>query len=746
MTIIHTTLSKLCKLLFYSWFLSTPFLTGFLLLFVLSCSETPTQYTQPSTGDETGPMERKLPFLVTEATNPTGGHLLYQPEEVLITEEEKDISTRKNSLVPINYQDGSAANINMETTYGEAQTILKFSHSTSTGQDVYKEGIVVGWRNDPPRTPNVIFIISSYQGTMDFGPWIGENRHRRVGHSFADQFSVGQENQDILTDPKARHFITSLYKHLENKPEDCLETQACTLSINPQGNYILFQFAKMVLLFGNNERRKLVQIAMLKDDAPACLKSPFDLLTAQFFCEQEDGSKIIFGLGDSHKEVIEKSGISPNLPITYENTILIQRTKSTIIGWKRKNFEEKTKQVPDTTHLSLAYMGNNQYNIPFLLNQSLIKVSLGDSDTVQLSLEPLAKEGTQWTMKDISDKLQATAGSSDFYLSTEMPQIKGNVLVQNNLIKAFFNLLEETYTTTYSSESSKVKIHKKVFREYDDRFALEPAGFLIASNPTGQPDDFLTEYPVFILVIIDNASGRTQFQFSLMDDDFENHVIKKQQETLDLLHPVEELAGFKLGDKIYLRDKKTGPETAIVAYPVSDSHTLITLADYLSEIESEAVYTSGRDNNIVFEKSEAVSVAGGDVDLYILPTSQTKEIEGQEFDEYEIHKITVTGSSFFGTINSLCAIEGFDIKLGLYDRTFTETLTQHISVVQQNSSATNPFKGCTYISPADYLFSGLKRQFFFPSHKLILSFGDRELFAITIYKKPIKQENKGTVK
>ena len=108
-------------------------LIGLSSLFALSCSETPTQYTQPSTEEKAGPLEQKVPFLVTDATNPTGGHLLYQQEEILTTEEEKDISTRENSLVPINYQDGSVANINMETTYEEAQTILNFRGSTSTG-------------------------------------------------------------------------------------------------------------------------------------------------------------------------------------------------------------------------------------------------------------------------------------------------------------------------------------------------------------------------------------------------------------------------------------------------------------------------------------------------------------------------------------------------------------------------------------------------------------------------------------
>ena len=293
------------KLPFYLWSLRTPLLINLLPLFLLSCSETPQQYKQPSSKDDI-PIEQTVPHLITEATNPEGGLLLYQPVTAVTTEEQKDIATRENSLAPISYQNSSVANISMKTTYEDAQNILNYNFSTTSGYDVYKEGIAVLWREDSPRTPDVILIVSSYQGTMDFGPWIEEKRHRQTGQSFADQFSVGEKYQDILADPKARHFITSLYKHLENTEEDCLETKNCSLSINPQGNYIVFEFAKMTLLFGNNERRKLVQLGLRKDNDPACFNSPFDFLTFQFLCEREDGTKILFRLGDNHKEVIEK--------------------------------------------------------------------------------------------------------------------------------------------------------------------------------------------------------------------------------------------------------------------------------------------------------------------------------------------------------------------------------------------------------------------------------------------------------
>ena len=206
-------------------------------------------------------------------------------------------------------------------------------------------------------------------------------------------------------------------------------------------------------------------------------------------------------------------------------------------------------------------MGSN-YSIPFLFNQQLIKATLGDSNTVKLSLEPLSKEDRQWTLQDILQKVEAVKNhSSEFYLGTEMSQIRGNVIAQINLIKALFNLLEENYAAAYSSRNSTIKIQKRVFGEYDDKFAVEPIGYLIISNPKGQPGDFLTNYPLKIYVDIDQHSGKAEWQFSVVDNDFQNYIIKKQKDILDFLEPVQELGGFKLGDKIYLRDKKMSSRT-----------------------------------------------------------------------------------------------------------------------------------------------------------------------------------------
>ena len=667
-----------------------------------------------------------------------GGLSLYEalPE----TEAEKDEKTRSNSLVPINYQERSAGNISMNTLYEESLNILNFNFMSSN-LSVYKEGLAVAWRDDPPRTPYAILILPSYQGSMDFGPVMGKSGPARVGQSFADKFSLGEQN--ILEDPKARRFITSLYKHLEGREEDCLKNQSCSLSINPQGNYILFQLPKMTLLFGNNDRRKLVQIGMTLDDSPACFKSPFDLITAEFSCERPDGSKIFFNLGDSYKEVMEKSGISRDLPITYGNTSLYQGTRSAIIFWKRNNFEEKVKSVPETSHLSAVLMYNHEYNLPFLINQSLVEVSLQGPDSVRLSLEPLSEDGLAWKTEDIIKKTSAIKEDpSRFYLSTQMPQITGNFTLQKNLIKALLDLLEENYIKTHSAEGSEIRIHKRVFGEHNDTFALKSSGLLIVDKPGGLSEDL--KYPLQFRIEIDNSSGGASFILALADGDFESYVLENQTAGLDFSKPVQELQGFKPGDKIYLRDKKPGLKTAITAYLTENSQTLVALAEYSDEEESAAVYPSGRDKNIIFEKSSTVSVGG--VQLFIHPTYETKVIEGNLYDEYEISKISAEGGAFFGEIRSLCGIEGFDIIMGLYDRDFSKRLAEEIQKARAESQTASeeeePFKDCFYMAPTDTSFSGVKRFFFFLKHNLVLGFENRELDRLMIYRKP-PQNNKG---
>ena len=516
----------------------------------------------------------------------------------------------------------------------------------------------------------------------------------------------------------------------------------------------------MIFLFGNNERYKLAQIVIknlemtsTNSGVPLCSKSPFDLLKAYFLCRvSEDGSPaMLLSMNEDYKNVVQKFRIPSDAIIIYENEhkyLFQQAADGIIVGWKRDDLEEKPKNVSEDSYLSFLQM-DRKYRSAFLIDGSLIKIKLKGNNDVELIREPLRM-----------DVLQQTQSEGAFYFSTNMPKIKGNYTLQKKLIRTILDLIEERYRA-YLSKEKAFRIYTRVFGDYDDKEVLQASGVLkvvIAEN----------RYPLALNITINESSGDAKVTIHLMDNDFEEYIVK-HQESLDLHQPAETLAGFALGDKIYLRDKDIGAGTAIAVYTSENGQTLKALFDYSSEAMVGAVYERGKDRNVSFQETSTISIPG--IIFAINPTFLTKEIDGNMFDEYEINNISVTGHSFFGKINNLCSIEGFQVEMGLYDRFFTQNLIQQVSQARSKKAGNNgaltekdevhgedgdsgvsrtgevsvPEKnkssGCFYISPQDDLFSGLKSSYFFPKHSLVLGFENRELYTLSIYKKPseIKQ-------
>ena len=678
-------------------------------LFVSSCSKTHKQYGASENIRLPSNVEPSAQgFLFDEISNEHGG--LHDYIDAELSEEEKDAQTRANSLIPIDYSLGGVAGINMTTEYEEANSILNPDYVTR-GLQAYKEGIFIAWREDPPRTPHIILIRNSYQGSIDFGPNTGK---RKVGASFAEFFSSGV--QDIQKDEKALNFIVSLYRHFEDPDEEnCLTAQKCAIHINPEGNYIVLEFPKMVLLFGNNERFQLVQTALRNDDHPGCFAMPFDLLSTQFFCEgSREGPTV--SLGESYSAVLEKSGVAPDLPINYTENYIIQLIRSGGIGWKRNSLEEEPPNIPEDSPLSGVRMDTN-YNMPFLIGNSLVKISIESDESLALSLDPLP---INWSMSDIMQKIEALRESPAFYLAARMPEIKDNYPQQRALITQFLSLLEQRLMLSQLSNGEyDFKIWTRFFGAYNDKYALEPSGVLKIKRAG--------HWPLSLSIEINSASGNANIGISLINDDFANYIVNSQK-SVNLNPQAQSLAGFQLGDLIYLRNKDIGEGTAITAYCDGQAPPLITLAEYSDEEEYGVVYESGRDRNITFSKSEAV-VAGGAA-FFIHPTGETKQIQGLIYDEYEINSISANGGQFFESVENLCGIPNFNIEMGAYDKTFIESLKSQISAQDRS------YPGCPYISPQDGQFSGVKTVWYFPRHQLVLSSADREMFSLRIYKNP----------
>jgi len=719
---------------------------------MLSCSDTSDQYLKGEHKNPTRTLPNDLQFLYETPTRPEGGYTLFQQPENNI--DQKDALIRSNSLAPINYQEGGAGNINLRTTLEESLDILNLNYKLEDGRHVYKEGLVVLWREDEPITPLFIQTLPSYQGTLDFGPSFPEDkRHRAMGSSFADQFSEGVQN--ILEDEKAINFITSLYKFWENTEENCFEINKCQLFITADDSLILALFPKMIIGFGNDQRKNLSVIRQLNDDNPGCFSKAFDLQTKTFFCGVANNSQITINLGDNYKKALQLSGINPDLSINYGKDVLLQITSSTYIGWARHNFEEKVKKIPDTSYLSYISTSAN-YSAHFMINQSLIKVTIGLDNQVELSLDPLVSdENPVWTMATVAEKKQTLASlkPNTFYLSAQLPQLKDNYILQKNLVKALLDLLEQSEKNFYDND---VKTYTRFSGEYNDKQNLKATGLFISNSPAHK-------HPTLLEVVVSHSSGEVSITSILLNNPFAKQLVHNQA-PYDINKSASKINGFALGDKIYLRNIDIGASEAIALYTTQDGKNLTALMEYKEDTYINVAYNTGNNNNITFQKTEIISTTGAI--FFINPTLQTKEINGEPYSEYEINGIK--SSSVYEGINNLCGIEGFDIKLGIYDRHFTETLeekiTQYPSTLphqitpekeanadtasnpeDENTDTANnqiktppkaPFTGCSYIAPLDPLFASVKRSYFFPEHKLVIQFDDREASSIAIYKKP----------
>ena len=169
-----------------------------------------------------------------------------------------------NRMAPFNYQENFVANISLDMTREEVNQVLYSMDDDQNDRTLYREGLLINWNGNEIRSLSLLSnqrlkemtklpmeqiesMRSSYEGSFDFGEEFGI---RRLGESFLDQFSLSTKPEE---DQKARHFITSVYKHWENKETDCLESQTCQILTDEKS--IQFLLPKGVLFFSNDFHR-----------------------------------------------------------------------------------------------------------------------------------------------------------------------------------------------------------------------------------------------------------------------------------------------------------------------------------------------------------------------------------------------------------------------------------------------------------------------------------------------------------
>lgn len=751
----------------------------------VSCSRAPDQYETTRPPQPERDLSDNPATLRQEAiTNEDAGRLL--GERPPLPQEEIDRRVRTNTFAPILYRQG-AANITFDTTYQEAQDILGEPYGVSGSQHGYREGMVVYWRQEDPRIPDSIIIIIGYQGAISFPAPFNEVR---VDQSFADAFSTGIA--DPSQDPRAQELLRNMYNHFEGTDIDCLAEGKCRLFLNEGGSFVVFELPNAYFLFGNNERRKLVQISLFQSKEPGLFRNPVDLLTGMVQAPRSEEAAVAptlvsddfdpaaqFGVGQTFEEVQQASGFGADAQIdsysTYYAMRLGQGTELLLLFRKT----DPTSERPLPTDQLMTIGMYPKFTQPLKFGSKFVGVSpnlLGGVSFSQLNelnnpfaavteeartalSQPVEEMGE---VDPVSEFLDLIRG--DDYLSTKASMLARNFERQRGFTEGLFNFMK-TQGERGLGEGWTSKI--RISGLYDDRYSREIYGTVFFLNPENRDGRYVE-------MLINETNGDLTFFTSAMLNPYEKKTYFAGLEG----HTAgdDHLMGFTLGDFIYATDftyaraESTAygdtAQQATIRYEDAELGTLVTRGSYKRDAESSVLYETGNERNITNQAVEVLEVPGATLGVNFV---EEVEIDGKTWRKYEINVIETT--SLLGEIRDLCGIPEFDATIGTFDRDFeqrfinlpaqarrdSQALRDRLQEALRNGQSSEDlnaglseeeralmnYGGCPAVSPVDPVGTNLRRAYYFANHHLKVVFSRRELVKVGIYKKSSAQTGGG---
>ena len=207
---------------------------------------------------------------------------------------EQQVLQQKNLNKPIQYGVG-AAGITMDTTFAEAKNLLTIPiyGPDEDGQAYYREELVVIWKDDGDRKPQMIIPVGGYLGTMSAGKF-GELSYQT---KFLDYKNDGIQGAARLT--------LELYLELEevvDQSYNCLASGRCRLIYGDenQKNFVMV-FPGAVFLMAKEEFQ-LAEIRLIRDVDPGVLANDLDLKSGEIFPPEMAS----FQLGETKKEIFDR--------------------------------------------------------------------------------------------------------------------------------------------------------------------------------------------------------------------------------------------------------------------------------------------------------------------------------------------------------------------------------------------------------------------------------------------------------
>ncbi|MCB0377135.1 MAG: hypothetical protein KDD33_01455 [Bdellovibrionales bacterium] len=706
-------------------------LVFFIASYVLSCTEAP---QKPPGSNEVPPSpEVKLQsyksYTYFQEKLKTDPDVFSRPGELTgVGSAEQEKLKQENLRKPIVYGVG-AAGITMDTTFADSATLLTppWRGPFDNGLTFYNEQVVVFWKDEGDRKPQMIIPLKGYLGTMEAGKFGALDFQTKFLSYKGDQPEEG-----------AARLIRELYLELEQVSDtsyNCLETSRCRLIYGTanQANMVLVLPGAVFLLA--KEEFQLAEIRIIRDVDPGMLANNIDLLSGEVLVPGE----LPFQLGQSYETVFGRINASPvkSTPEVYVRTDFIGYSWNGFwYSFHRTNYENNVVKAEPSDITKVLELGT-EFPAYLTIGGQRILMTQGEG-TVSFKLEINPDPNTA----DIDNlPISATEIESKLKMNTPVFQQNSMAFVENftafleNHLKSNFDVVQNRVT----GFQNEAKAHKEITAVITafNKNSLTGVGIIFQVNEEQEKMGFLNvslinnEVEPFNQLTLPASLGNVErvaveqpvlnkFTGQPVIDPATGQAVTEMKKS-----PVfTELAGVELNSLIRLTEiDALGRKEATAEYLNPDGSSVGAGIKARVPYEEQSVFEVPEDNRPRSRDQGFITVG-------LRGTVLGLTVIGQDSQGTLARVVSVSTNNVYGTVTDLCGL-GSDLELKLAMKS-SDVLNDIIKAIDSKKVLDKKYS-CDYFKVMNNGALGLIKEIYFPSQRLKLQFSNKTLAAVTIY-------------
>lgn len=598
---------------------------------------------------------------------------------------EDEALKQANLRKPIDYGIG-AGGITMDTTFAESKKLLTppFRGPFANGMALYNEQILVIWKDEGERKPQLIIPMGKYLGKMAAGKFGKLDFQTKFTSYKGDKPEQGAARL-------ARELFIEL-EQIEDTSYDCLATNRCTLiyGAENQANMVMV-FPGAVLLLAKEEFQ-LAEIRIIRDVDPGILANNLDILSGDVLVPHEAP----FQLGQAHKEIFDRvnSGPVETNPEVYVRTNFIGYSWNGFwYSFHRTNYDLAVTQAEDTDRVKNVEI-NSEFPALLTVGGVPVLMDIIDGDlniSLMTGLEPEPPFQSMLTMSRPIPQGNSLEFMTEFgdFLKTELAKKYDVITVRTQGWQNPVKIHKELTTVIQAYKSSDLKGVRITFQLNEEQGKLSFFNVSLLDNS-------INAFNKLILPNTLSDLSRTEGFFT-------------------------ELSGIRLNDGIALSEIDALGRleaTAEFVRPSVDAG-IIERTTYIEQ----SVFDVPVDNRPKPRVQSFLAVASTGT---ILGLQTIASGEGKAFARV----VSISSDNIYGSIKDVCSFgPNFSIKIGMTD----DDVLKRILIAVEEQKAINPKYKCDHLKVRDDGSLGLVKEIYFPNERLVLNFSNRSLASISIY-------------